>query len=100
MLREGRQRRVGCIRLIVFIFYLWVYAAMLLTVFDRQNSFELRTTLQRRLESVTTPDGKGFAACDTLDDVATWVPGLHVAFAEHSCAAWCADPGEDTIAPD
>ena len=79
VLREGRQRRVGCIRLIVFIFYLWVYAAMLLTVFDRQNSFELRTTLQRRLEGVTTPDGKGFAACDTLDDVAAWVPAAALA---------------------
>ncbi len=79
VLREGERRRTGCIRLVLYVFYLAVFAAALLTISDRQNSYGVRSGIVKRLESVRTPAGDTFRELHTLDAVGAWIPAAALA---------------------
>ena len=87
VLREGERRRTGCIRLIVYLCYLWVFAFMLLMVSDRESTFGLRSGIMRRLAAVKTADGEGFDELKTLEAIAEWVPSAALELRDDAPAA-------------
>jgi hypothetical protein len=91
VLREGERRRTGCIRLVLYLCYLWVFAFALLTTVDRKNSFEMRSGIVQRLESITTPDGEGFRELQTLDAIGAWIPAAVLGLRDGSSSSAAAD---------
>ena len=79
VLREGRDRRVGCIRLALYIFYMWIVAFLILSVGDRSHAFELREAVVRRLASIKTAHDKDYEHLGTIDDIAEWIPAAAIA---------------------
>ena len=74
VLREGRDRRAGCIRLLLYIVYMWIVAFLILSVGDRSHAYQLREAVVHRLASIETEHEKNYEHLGTLDDVAEWIP--------------------------
>jgi hypothetical protein len=79
VLREGERRRTGCVRLGLYVAYLAVFAAALLTTSDRQNTYGVRSGIVQRLESIRSPDGDTFRELHTLDAIGEWIPAAALA---------------------
>ena len=80
MLRERRDRRTGCIRLLLYIIYIWVVTLMILSLTDRPSSFQLREAVVRRLSSIKTGQhAKDYEHLVSIDDIAEWIPAAAVA---------------------